>query len=145
MVSEFMMIAVITLIILLLRWSLGCCVCLLCCPALVLITLIHHTGLGSKMASMSWEWSTYPSYPQNKCCVCPWFASLMVENLMDSAAGAGGSWRKAADIVFHWNSSKLRGLWGSGLLCFFFLCLQRSCFSAIPEQSELNYRMSGGV
>lgn len=43
-VSEFMMIAVITAIILVVRWSLGCWLCLLCCPALVLITLIHHTA-----------------------------------------------------------------------------------------------------
>lgn len=43
-VFEFMMIAVIMVIILIVRWNLGCCVCLLCCPALVLITLIHHTA-----------------------------------------------------------------------------------------------------
>lgn len=44
-VLEFMMIAVITVIILIVKWSLGCCVfALLPCYDLVFITLIHHTA-----------------------------------------------------------------------------------------------------
>lgn len=46
---ECMMIAVIRVIIPIVRWSLGCCVCLHCCPALVLITLIHHTAWDQRL------------------------------------------------------------------------------------------------
>lgn len=73
------MIAVIMVIILAVKGSLGCRVfALLPCLGSGLHNPHPSHSQGSKIHFMSWECNRCPNYPQNKCFICPWFASLMI-------------------------------------------------------------------
>lgn len=135
MVCEFMMIAVITLIILLVRWNLGCCVCLLPCSGAHNPHPSHRSGIKDGFHELGMEHMSLIPQKQMFCLslVCQSY-DLQPDGFCSPSRWFMG---KAADIIFHQNSSKLTRPYSSELLCFFFVCLQHPCFSAIPEQSQL--------
>ena len=130
--------------------------------------------LGSKIPFLSWECSRCLKYPKTNVLFALGLPALWVFNMMNFKVvkevfakylkkHSSCAWvssdlycvcdlsrcfmRGAAGIVLSPNSLMVQGQWSPGQLSLLFhtICLEESCFSAITEQSVVNYSISRGV